>query len=431
MNFSKRFGAQSRFPAPRRGTQAQRSTNGGAGGDAQATPACRGKPCCIKPTDDSCFRVAACDDMPIPVAIDGTVDVSGTVEVSLGSEPLCVGVEMCGSEPLCVQMENKPDTTLCMTSFSYTPISSVKQDASCAYTSQSFADPANEGEILLPFYYATNVPVLCAPSDQIVRLKGLQQRFNSGPIDDLSPGLSGWKVASSNQTFLQSASFAEMALNYSQQSSMAGVPCDIACEGLAEAPTTFLFEEGGAFSSGIGIDLAPNDVLLGTMEVFNPNDQTANEEVYCYYLNKENPNFPNFQAGDFKAFACCQARPSCVEPLSGVQDTFVTDLQVFALDEQPGQPTVAVSFCIVDCENEPITVIRNFDVELDAQQGVNPPFTASMTATKVIGEPNKYEALFTLGLIPLITVNQLRVRDVPSNDIVFQSTQQFLLGAAA
>ena len=54
-----------------------------------------------------------------------------------------------------------------------------------------------------------------------------------------------------------------------------------------------------------------------------------------------------------------------------------------------------------------------------------------MTATKVIGEPNKYEALFTLGLIPLITVNQLRVRDVPSNDIVFQSTQQFLLGAAA
>ena len=39
--------------------------------------------------------------------------------------------------------------------------------------------------------------------------------------------------------------------------------------------------------------------------------------------------------------------------------------------------------------------------------------------------------LFTLGLIPLITVNQLRVRDVPSNDIVFQSTQQFLLGAAA
>lgn len=446
MNSSQRQAAGfARFPAPRSAAPrlaGSRAVSGDCSGP-NPTPPCRGKACCIKPTDDAQFCIKTVGDAPIPVDVDGTVAIDGPVQVDLmlGSEPLevagCIGVEMCGSEPLCVQLENKPETTICTTSFAYAPVSSIMENTGCAYSSSSFG--ADEESFALPFYYATNVPVVCAPSDKIVRIKSLQQRFNSGPVTDLSAGLTGWKIASSDQYFLQSNSFEEMEMvGYTLQNPpLSGLPCDIACQGLGIGENTFVYSVGDAFGSGIGVDLAPNDVLVGTVEASNPNDEIETK-IYPYYSKAAGggsfERVPNFQAGDFKAVSCCQARPSCVEPLSGVPNTFVTDLQVFESaaggeGEVAGLP--AVPFCLVDCENAPITGDRDLVVEMDAQQ-LGAPFTVAQPAVKLAGEVNKFEAKFTLSLQPnLITVNQLRVRDVPSDTVLFASTETFFLGFSA
>lgn len=414
----------SRFPAPKRLPQAQRGLLGGCGCSGSGswgsstggtTAPCRGKACCIKPTADAEFCVKTVEDQSLPIEITNEVEVTG-----------CIGVQMCGSEPICVQLENKPDTSLCSTTFTYTPVSTIVESVGCGYGSSSF-EGVVPGTIDPPFYYATNVPVVCAPSDKIVRIKSLQQRFN-GPADvnGLSAGLTGWKVASTGQTLLQSNSFAEMDMNYSLINTLTGVPCDMNCSSIGTKQSTLIYSAGQSFGENtLGIDLAPNDVMLGTMEVANPNDVAL--DINPYYV--ENTDQANVEIIDFKTVSSCQNVPECLAPVPGVQETFITDLQVFPIDDGEGH-TLAVSFCIVDCENVPISDDQSFVVELTGQAGLAPPFSAGALTSK-FAEPNKYEAKFSFDLTNLITVSDLTISQNPSSDILFTNTQTFILGNSA